>query len=133
MIQRYEHTQPGYKPLVLTRDWQAAQLNFSREQMPACLSLLDRHDFTDETFLLIRGRCILIAYEEDTRQSEILPMQWGITYNIPQMMWHNIAMDEGSVVLITEGRDAHIKGQDHLTMPGDVKEKVLACANSEWL
>ena len=133
MIQRFEHTGAGYAPLVLADGWQLARLNFTQAQLPSALTMLDRHVFTDEAFMLVRGRCVLIAYDEETRLAETLPMEWGVAYNIPRMTWHNIAMEEGSVALIAEGRDAHLKGCDRIPMPDAVRAQVLRCVERQWL
>lgn len=128
----YEYKGEGYCPLVLTEAWQLAQLNAMPSLRPEALTLLDQHDFTDETFTLIRGQALLITYDAKTDKALLTPMQFGVTYNVRQMEWHNIAMEEGSTVLITEGRDAHLKGCNHIPMPEHVKQEIIALASANW-
>lgn len=122
----------GYKPLVLTADWQVAQLNYSQDQEPEALKFLDQHDFTDETFTLIEGRALLITYDADEGNAELTPLRLGYTYNVPTMVWHNIAMEEGSRIMITEGRDAHLKGFSQIVMPESVRRELLAFVKKNW-
>ncbi|BFL48577.1 hypothetical protein C3B58_16705 [Lactonifactor longoviformis] len=127
------HEGYGYKPLVLTENWQLAQLNYTPEQEPEALEKLDQHDFTDETFTLVRGRAFLIIYDSAAHESGLIPLREGITYNVPAMMWHNIAMERGSCVLITEGRDAHLKGFSQIPIPENLKEEILAFRDCSWI
>lgn len=123
----------GYKPLVLTKDWQLAQLNYAPDQAPESITKLDQHVFTDETFTLIKGRAFLIIYSSETKDCGIIPLKQGITYNVPVLMWHNIAMDKGSTVMITEGRDAHLKGLVQIPVPEEVKHKILKYKSAYWI
>lgn len=122
----------GYKPLVLTENWQVAQLNYAEEQEACALEKLDQHDFTDETFTLVNGRALLITYESETGNYALTPLKRGSTYNVPAMVWHNIVMEEGSSVMITEGRDAHLKGFAQIPMPQAVKQALSAYVQKHW-
>lgn len=122
----------GYMPLVLTTYWQLAQLNYAPEQNAEVLNTLDQHDFTDETFTLIQGRALLITYDRETEECTLTPLRKGSTYNVPAMMWHNIAMEKSSVVMITEGRDAHLKGCTTIPMPESVREAMVAYVKENW-
>lgn len=122
----------GYLPLVLTNDWQVAQLNYTETQEPAALTSFDQHTFTDETFTMLQGRSLLITYDEMTKKMDVTPLKPYVTYNVPKMMWHNIAMEKGSVVLITEGRDAHLKGCNHIPIPQECRDRIAATAQKLW-
>lgn len=115
----------GYKPLVLTENWQLAQLNYAESQNQRSLFQFDRHTFTDETFTLVEGRSILITYDEKTGKLDLTCLEKNVTYNVPTMMWHNIAMREDAIVLITEGRDAHLKGCDNIPIPEDMLQEII--------
>lgn len=126
------HSGMGYEPLVMTRDWQVAQLNYAPEQEPDALTMLDQHDFTDETFTLLEGRALLITYDTEEKNAELTPLKPGITYNVPVRVWHNIAMEKWSKVIITEGRDAHVKGCVQISMPEEVREEVISYTKAHW-
>jgi len=119
-------------PLVLTKDWQVAQLNYIPSQAPENLRMLDQHTFTDETFILMQGRAVLITYNEKTKEGSLTSLKWGHTYNVPVMMWHNIAMEENSIVMIMESRDAHIKGLRQIGLPNKLKEEIIAYTGKLW-
>ena len=122
----------GYRPLVLTDSWQFAQLNYIEAQDPDALTMFDQHDFTDETFTLVEGRSLLLTYDEATGVCDITPLERNVTYNVPQMMWHNIAMEPGSIVMIAEGRDAHLKGCNHIPIPEKIRAEIIRAAEELW-
>lgn len=127
----YNH-EKGYVPLVLTKDWQVAQLNYTPAQAPENLRMLDQHTFTDETFILFQGRAVLLTYNQDTGERSVMSLKPGYTYNVPAMMWHNIAMEENSIVMIMENRDAHIKGFRQIGLPDALKQEIIEYTNIVW-
>ena len=54
-IQELYNENKGFAPLLITEQWQLAQLNYSREQSPGEIKELEMHLNTDETFTL---RCV---------------------------------------------------------------------------
>lgn len=87
---------------------------------------------TDETFTLLKGRAVLITYDKESDTGELTSMKSGYTYNVPRMMWHNIAMEEGSSVIITENRDAHIKGLEQISLPEELRHTIMEFTCQMW-
>ncbi|HET7114948.1 MAG TPA: hypothetical protein VFI29_00555 [Hanamia sp.] len=110
LIETYRHEGSGYNPFLIREGWQVAQLNYMPEQDLLNISKMDRHLLTDEVFVLLKGTSILIAATENNNefQFECIKMKAGITYNIPVRLWHNIAMDKGSEVIIFEKDKTHL-------------------------
>lgn len=111
LIETYSHAGEGYNPFLIRKGWQVAQLNYLPEQAPANITKMDKHQQTDEVFILLKGQAILIAAEETTAgfYFTCVNMQQGITYNIPVNTWHNIAMDEMAQVIIVERSNTHLE------------------------
>lgn len=110
LIETYRHEGSGYNPFLIREGWQVAQLNYMPEQDLLNITKMDRHLLTDEVFVLLKGTSILIAATENNNefQFECIKMKAGITYNIPVRLWHNIAMDKGSEVIIFEKDKTHL-------------------------
>jgi mannose-6-phosphate isomerase-like protein (cupin superfamily) len=110
LIEKYSTKNSGYHPFLISGGWQVAQLNYSEEQEIGNLDKLDLHNETDEAFILIKGRAILIGAEfiGGSPEFEIQLLIPGTVYNVPKKTWHNIAMEEGSEVLIVEKSNTHI-------------------------
>lgn len=107
LMGEYYDDEPGYHPFLITESWQVAQLNYIDAQGAAAITKLDLHYHTDETFTLLKGRAFLIAAQDGKEEMEMVWLRPGYTYNIPAGVWHNIAMQEGSSVLITENALTH--------------------------
>lgn len=113
LLEEYRFDDSGYKPLLITKGWQAAQLNYMKEQDPENICKIDKHTKTDEVFLLMEGTAVLIMaadfHEGDSIQFETTLMLPGVIYNVPVNHWHNIAMAEDARVFICEDSNSHLE------------------------
>jgi hypothetical protein len=110
LIESYFHDGLGYNPFLIRDGWQVAQLNFLPELAPDAIRRVERHNATDEVFILCEGASVLIAAEEtpDGLQFETCRMEPGVTYNVPTGAWHSIAMFPADLVIIVEKSDTHL-------------------------
>lgn len=60
LLEIRRHDGPSYQPLVDFEAWRVAMLNFSEDLLPHNLTRMQRHNQTDEVFVLA-GRCILFV------------------------------------------------------------------------
>ena len=110
LIENFKINGDGFHPFMISDGWQVAQLNYMKEQHINNINKVDVHYQTDEVFVLLEGKAVLIAvvFEGDSPIFEIELMKKNETYNIPKNMWHNIAMEKGSKVLIVEKANTHL-------------------------
>ena len=103
LIEVLDYTDGHYKPVLITDKWQVAYLNSCPEYELEAITKVDVHHKTDEAFVLLEGRAILIAAEikEDQITFDLIDMKQGVTYNIPKDMWHNIVLYENTLVYIS--------------------------------
>ena len=127
MIETYQIKEKGYHPFLIRDGWQVAQLNYIEDQHISNITKLDVHLQTDETFILLQGKAILIvaAIENDEPIFELELMKPKIIYNIPQGVWHNIAMEEDSEVLIAEKSNTHIADFEYFELSPYKKEELM--------
>tara|TARA_Y100001958_G_C20685632_1_gene198451 strand:+ start:13 stop:447 length:435 start_codon:yes stop_codon:yes gene_type:complete len=118
LIESYEVLEDGFHPFLIRDEWQVAQLNYMQDQNIENINKIDVHYKTDEVFILLEGRAVLIAatFKDGTPIFELELMKQNITYNIPKNMWHNIAMDVGSKVLLVEKSNTHLSDFDHFNL-----------------
>ena len=110
IIEEYTHAGIGYNPFLIRNNWQVAQLNHVAGQGFEDIEKIDVHLNTDEVFILLKGQVVLIVAEKngDHVSFQTVKMKEGITYNIPKMIWHNIAMSEDAQVIIIEDANTHL-------------------------
>ena len=92
---------PGYKPVVRFGAWCFAELNHAEKFAPENLSYRERHNRTDETFVLVEGRATLLIGEGMRR----VEMARNRFYNVKAGTWHQILTEPGTRVLIVENDD----------------------------
>jgi len=107
MLEVYEWSGEGFAPLVFTEGWQAALLNWEPLFDRRNLDEIERHNQTDEVFVLLRGRAVLFT-RPDGEALEAVEMDAGKIYNVPAGVWHNIVATRDVSFLIVENRDTHI-------------------------
>jgi len=109
LIEKYQITDNGYHPFLIRDGWQVAQLNYMPEQEIVNIDKLDIHHLTDEVFILLKGKAVLIGatIHGDDVKFEVALMQPHITYNIPVDTWHNIAMSKDCEIIIIEKSKTH--------------------------
>lgn len=101
------HENPGYLPLVDHGAWRVAVLNFCDELLPHNLTRLQRHDETDEVFVLLRGRCILFIGDGDAEAGAVVAVDLEPLkiHNVKRGVWHNHTLSRDASVLVVENRD----------------------------
>jgi ureidoglycolate hydrolase len=110
VIQTYFHAGDGFCPLVICPGWQVSQLNDRSDLHADTIRQMERHDATDEVFILIKGDASLIVGTEraDTLALKALRMKPGVTYNVPRGVWHTIMTLPGMQVMIVEKNNTHV-------------------------
>ena len=89
MLEVYEWSGLGFAPLVFTEGWQAALLNWEPLFDRKNLDEIERHNHTDEVFVLLRGRAMIFTRADD-EALQAVEMQRGKIYNVPARVWHNL-------------------------------------------
>ena len=102
-----EHLGSGYQPLVDFATWRVAILNFAGDLRVENITRMQRHNETDEVFVLLKGRCILFIGEgEETVTTlhavELKPQK---LYNVRKAVWHHHTLSEDAMVLVVENFD----------------------------
>ena len=107
MLEVYEWAGVGFEPLVFTEGWQAALLNWEPLFDRRNLDEIERHNHTDEVFVLLRGQAVLFTRPAGGAL-EAVEMERGKIYNVPAGLWHNLVATRDVRFLIVENRDTHL-------------------------
>ena len=107
MLETYEWSGEGFEPLVFTENWQAALLNWEPLFDRKNLDEIERHNHTDEVFVLLRGQAVLFTRPEGGALQAV-EMAAGKIYKVPAGIWHNIVATRDVSFLIVENRDKHL-------------------------
>lgn len=102
------HSGKGYRPLVDFGAWRVAVLNYSDDLRPEKIDAMQRHDETDEVFVLLGGRCVLFVGEDDGGAVSAIhaqPMRPQMLYTVKRAVWHTHTLSPDAMVLVVENRD----------------------------
>lgn len=107
LLEIHTHKKEAFLPLVDFDTWRVAILNFIDHLLPENLTNMQRHDETDEVFVLLKGRCILFIGdgEDEAGQIHAEDMAPLKVYNVKRGTWHNHTLSEDASVLVVENRD----------------------------
>ncbi|MCL2340165.1 MAG: hypothetical protein FWC49_00480, partial [Proteobacteria bacterium] len=107
LLEIKEYNGEGYQPQVDFGGWRVAVLNYSADLLPERLTRMQRHNETDEVFVLLAGRCILFIGEgrEAVTRIHAEDLRPGLVYNVRQAVWHTHTLSPDAKVLVVENRD----------------------------
>ena len=134
LLQVAEYTGEGYLPLIDYADWRVAILRYIDELLPQNIARMERHNETDEVFVLLAGRCILFIGEGDEQISEIYgqDMEPLKLYNIKRGRWHTHTLSQDATVLIVENRDTSPANSGEVILDAQQRTRLIELTNLLW-
>lgn len=134
LLEISEYAGEGYRPLIDYDRWRVAILRYIDELLPENIGKLQRHDDTDEVFVLLSGRCILFLGEGDESVGAIhaQDMQPLKLYNVKRGAWHSHTLDEAATVLIVENRDTRSANSPEVELSAGQRQQLIELTRSLW-
>lgn len=108
LLQISVHSGCGYRPMVDFGQWRVALLNYSEDLRPEKIVALQRHNETDEVFVLLHGRCLLFVGDGDDHRIVRIHAQLmkpETIYNVRRAVWHSHTLSRDAKVLVVENRE----------------------------
>jgi len=111
-----------------------AVLNFIDHLLPQNLTNMQRHDKTDEVFVLLKGKCILFVGdgkdEAGTIHAEdMVPLK---VYNVKRGTWHNHTLSENASVLVVENSKTTEENSPFCRLTPEQTAHLEATTKSLW-
>ena len=131
LLEIHEFTGIGYKPLIDYGTWRVAILRFIDDRLPAEIKQVERHNETDEVFVLLEGQAVLFMAEGDPEVVALYPqvLEPLKYYNVKRGAWHTIALSRDASILLVENRDTSTANSDYAALsPALHKTLVQTCA-----
>lgn len=124
----------GYQPLVDYDKWRVAILRFSDELLPERIFAMQRHNETDEVFVLLEGRCILFIGEGNDAITSItgIDMEQRKIYNVKRGAWHSHTLNHEASVLIVENRETTAKNSPKKILNDDQRKRIADITRDLW-
>jgi ureidoglycolate hydrolase len=106
-LESYTFDDEGYSPLLMKLQWMIAILNWEPSTERDNLKEIERHNLSDEVFVLLRGQVVLILHP-DGEALTAHNLQPNSVYNVPAGVWHNVILSRDAKVLIVENNSTHL-------------------------
>lgn len=134
LLEIREHSGDGYQPLVDFGGWRVAILNYSADLLPERLTRMQRHNETDEVFVLLAGCCILFVGEGQDAVTRIHAenLQPGRVYNVKQAVWHTHTLSQDAKVLVVENRETTYDNSPFVSLTPAQHHRLLDLTRSLW-
>jgi mannose-6-phosphate isomerase-like protein (cupin superfamily) len=133
LLKIHEFTGIGYKPLIDYGSWRVAILRYIDELIPDRIERVERHNETDEVFVLLAGRAILFIGEGDPELTELTPkvLEPGKLYNVKRCTWHNIVLSTDASILLVENCNTGNENSDHAALNSYLRRIIVETAARE--
>lgn len=117
-IQTFEVHAEGMQRVYENEKWTVGIKNWKPQNDITGTTCLERHNKTDELFVLLSGRCTLISGEEidGELKLEALEMEPFKVYNIPQSLWHNTVTQKDTKMVLIEDVSTGMDNSDILDL-----------------
>lgn len=116
----------GYQPLIDFKTWRVAILRYIDELEIQNLDNMQKHNETDEVFVLLEGKCILFTGGNGEEISEIdgIVMEPLKLYNVKQGVWHTHTLERNTTVLIVENQDTSDSNSPKIFLNEEQKQEL---------
>lgn len=134
LLEIREYSEEGYRPIIDFGAWRVAILCYHPELEPQAIHTMQRHDETDEVFVLLKGRCILFigAGDDDITTIHAVDMEPLKAYNVKKSAWHSHTLSHDAMVLIVENRDTSEANSPTQSLTPDQCAEIVAQTQHIW-
>ncbi len=129
-----EYDGQGYRPLVDFASWRVAILNYDPNLLPERLTRMQRHDQTDEVFVLLAGSCLLFVADggKEVGRIHAEDLQPHRLYTVKQGVWHTHTLSPGTKVLVVENRDTTYDNSPFAPLSEAQQQQLLGLVERLW-
>lgn len=121
-IQSFEFAGAGLTRVYENEKWMVGIKNWKPANDISGIDCLERHNGTDELFVLVAGSCILLSATEktggglDISATVMVPLK---VYNIPRSLWHNTVTAKDTKLILIEDSSTGASNSDVLPLDAD--------------
>lgn len=94
------------------------------------IQYLEVHHETDEQFILVEGKALLLAAKrhEDHFDIQVIPMERGKVYNVPQETWFNTITQKDTKLIYVQDAGTTEHNSEYQNMTPEELEQVRTAA-----
>lgn len=132
LLEISEFTGEGYQPLIHFEKWRVAMLRYCDELLPQNIKKFQKHEKTDEVFVLLKGECSLFLADGkdqigDITVEKLEPLK---IYNVKKGTWHSHTLSRDASVLIVENDDTGDRNSPEITLTEEQRNFLCSISKS---
>ena len=130
-IKKYEFNGEGMTRVFENEKWMVGIKNWKPANDITNTNCLERHNKTDELFILIAGKCVLLYANEVDGELviEAETMEPMKVYNIPATLWHNTVTNKDTKLILVEDSSTSMENSNILDLTQDQIARVKEIAS----
>lgn len=115
LLETGESFEQKYNPVLHFEDWMIAMLRQIEKTKYENLKQAERHNLTNEVFILTEGEADLVVFENGNNPGKefVIPMKKSVAYNIPAGVWHLVIMNPEAHIILFEKSDTTRDNSDY--------------------
>ena len=108
----YSHEAEGIQCVFDNKKWVVCIKNWKPNNDVDQIQYLEIHHATDEQFILVKGKALLLVASRDEKgfDIQVIPMEQGKVYNVPQDTWFNTITQKDTKLVYVQ--DAGTTGEN---------------------
>lgn len=131
-ILNYEFGGEGMQRVFENEKWTVGIKNWKPANDITGIDNLERHNKTDELFVLIAGTCTLVSAVETENGLAFSKtvMEPNKVYNIPATLWHNTITTKDTKMILIEDSNTSMENSDVVSLTAEQIAEVTALYNA---
>jgi ureidoglycolate hydrolase len=127
-IDSFEFTGEGMSRVYENSKWTVGIKNYKPANDIANINCIERHNQTDELFVLLCGNCVLVYATQENGKFifKALKMEFNKVYSIPQSLWHNTITQPDTKMILIEDSSTGMSNSDVMNLTNDLVEDLKA-------
>lgn len=123
MLEISEHNGEGYLTKISFDTWRVALMNYADKHGADGITYLERHNETDEVFVLLSGKCTLFTADgEIPDEIAVTKLEKGKLYNVKKGTWHINTVSRDAKVLIVENKDTSCENTSYFNLNENLRK-----------
>ncbi|MCC6454327.1 MAG: hypothetical protein IT328_05245 [Caldilineaceae bacterium] len=104
LVEIGEYFGVGFQPVLIFDGWRVAMKRAGVGTSAAKFHAVDRHNETNEVFVLTAGQADMLLMEGGDVPTEfhLFPMELNVAYSVQQSAWHHVFMSDDAHIIVFE-------------------------------
>jgi ureidoglycolate hydrolase len=126
LMEKGEWSGEGFKPVIKIGEYRLAVLKYFSGVSADNINRIERHNLTDEIFILTEGtaRMILLEVGNSKFETYIFPMRRNTAYKVRAGVWHHVLLSEDAYIIIFEKADTSKENSEYFIPDPELVKKI---------